>query len=55
MAFTTGKKKLKKGKKRSKSVLSLKEKTFSKLQAEHRSWIRALFRAAGFRRVPGVG
>ena len=42
MAPTTGKKKPKKGGKTSKSVLSLKEKSLSKL------------RAAGFRRVPGI-
>jgi hypothetical protein len=51
MVKSSIKKKTKKGKK---LALSPEKQAFLKLQTEHRSLIRSIFRAAGFDRVSGV-
>lgn len=50
MAIVPGKKK----KKAKKTQLSAAEKAFLKLQRDHRSAVRSIFRSAGFHRVTGV-
>ena len=42
------------GKKKHSRHLSPAEKAFQKLQADHKSAVRSVFRSAGFRRIPGI-